>query len=142
MRTAKKKSASATSGTPAPMLAPATVELEYKKLFARFEEAFLTHNMKLMHTCLSPAFVWHLPNGQSAYGREAAMTAMRKRFAMPDGPRFTDSVFRFKGTTVIQTYNVEYRGADGQWRESRGMDIYEIAEGLIVSKDAFWKMLP
>ena len=142
MRTAKKKSAAAPADVPAPALAPATPEIEYKKLFARFEEAFLTRNMKLMHTCLSPAFVWHLPNGQSAYGREAAMAEMRKRFAMPDGPRFADSVLRFKGSTVIQTYNVEYRGVDGEWRTSRGMDLYEIANGLILRKDAFWQMIP
>ena len=142
MRTAKKKNAVAPTNASALALAPATPELEYKKLFARFEEAFLTHNIELMQTCLSPAFVWQLPNGQSAYGREAAMAEMRKRFVMPNGPKFSDSVLRFKGTTVIQTYNVEYLGADGGWRKSRGMDLYEIAGGLIVSKDAFWKMIP
>jgi len=141
MRTAKNKNAAAPTKAPAPALTPATPELEYKKLFARFEEAFLTHNLKLMQACLSPAFVWQLPNGRSAYGREAAMAEMRKRFSMPDGPKFSDSVLRFKGTTVIQTYNVEYLGADGEWRKSRGMDLYEIADGLIVSKDAFWKMI-
>ena len=120
-----------------------TPELEYKKLFTRFEEAFLTQNMKLMGTCLSAAFTWHLSNGQSVYGREAAMAEMRKRFAMPNGPRFSNSVWRFKGKTVVQTYDVEYCGPDGVWRQSRGMDLYEIADdGLIVSKDAYWKMIP
>lgn len=136
MKATRKKTASDALET-----LPASEELEYKKLFTRFEEAFMTRNMRLMQTCLSPAFVWHLPNGQSAYGRDAAMAEMRKRFAMPDGPRFSDSVFRFKGNTVIQTYNVEYRGADGAWRQSNGMDLYEIADGLIVSKDAYWKMI-
>ena len=142
MKAARKKTAAAPSSQPATSVLPATAELEHKKLFTRFEEAFLTRNMKLMQTCLSPAFVWHLPNGDAAYGRDAAMAEMRKRFAMPEGPKFANSVVRFVGNTVVQTYTVEYRGADGAWRKPPGMDLYEIADGLIVSKDAFWKLIP
>ena len=43
---------------------------------------------------------------------------------------------------MIQTYRVDYLGPDGRWRESRGMDLYEIRNGLIACKDAYWKMIP
>ena len=67
---------------------------------------------------------------------------MERRFATPNGPRFSDVVWRFKGTTVIQTYTVEYMGPDRKWRRGQGMDLYEIADGLIFIKDAFWKIVP
>ena len=70
------------------------------------------------------------------------LAEMERRFAMPNGPRFSASVWRFKGTTVIQTYEVEFMGADGRWRASLGMDLYEIGGGLITRKDAYWKMIP
>jgi nuclear transport factor 2 (NTF2) superfamily protein len=121
---------------------PASDEMGYKKLFTRFEEAFTTQDIAMLRSCLSPAFQWHLPNGQVVYGREEALSEMERRFAMPNGPRFSASVWRFKDTTVIQTYDVEYAGPDGRWRQSRGMDLYEIGDGLITRKDAYWKMIP
>lgn len=124
------------------LVVPASDEIGYKKLFTRFEEAFETRDLVAIRACLSPAFQWHMPNGRNVYGREEALAEMERRFAMPDGPRFSASVWRFKGTTVIQTYEVEYLGHDGRWRQSRGMDLYEIGDGLIVRKDAYWKMIP
>lgn len=119
-----------------------TDEMCHKKLFIRFEEAFLSRDISMLRGCLSPAFQWHLPNGQVVYGREEALLEMSRRFAMPNAPRFSASVWRFKDTTVIQTYDVEYLGTDGRWRQSKGMDLYDIGDGLITRKDAYWKMIP
>lgn len=121
---------------------PAADEIGYKKLFTRFEEAFTTQDITMLRSCLSPAFQWHLPNGQVVYGREEALSEMERRFAMLNGPRFSASVWRFKDTTVIQNYDVEFLGSDGRWRQSKGMDLYEIGDGLITRKDAYWKMVP
>lgn len=117
-------------------------EMGYKKLFTRFEEAFLGKDIAALGQCLSPAFVWNLPNGESIYGRDPALDEMARRFAMPNGPKFSRSVWRFKGKTVIQTYKVKYLGPDGRWRKSRGLDVYKIRGGLIARKDAYWKMIP
>ncbi|PHP65436.1 hypothetical protein CSC94_18935 [Zhengella mangrovi] len=127
---------------PVALVVPADDEIGYKKLITRFEEAFITRDMKAIGDCLSPSFQWHLPNGQVAYGKKEALEEMERRFAMPNAPRFSGSVWRFKDTTVIQTYDVEYLGADGKWRQSKGMDLYEIGGGLITVKDAYWKMIP
>jgi hypothetical protein len=117
-------------------------EIGYKKLFTQFEEAFLGRDMKALGKCLSPSFEWRLPNGDVVYGKEEALVEMERRFAMPNGPKFSKSVWRFKGKTVIQTYRVKYLGPDGKWRKSRGMDLYKIRKSLIARKDAFWKMIP
>ena len=117
-------------------------ELAYRKLMAKFEEGFITQNLQMIGECLLPSFEWRMPNGEVAHGREIALAAMEERFAMPNAPRFSRSVWRFQGRTVIQTYHVDYPGPDGRWRESRGMDLYEIRDGLIACKDAYWKMIP
>jgi len=124
------------------LITQSTDEIEYKKLFTRFEEAFSTHDIGEIGRCLSPAFQWRQPNGDVIYGKQEALSEMERRFATPNGPRFSDVVWRFKGTTVIQTYTVEYMGPDRKWRRGQGMDLYEIADGLIFIKDAFWKIVP
>lgn len=126
----------------APLTVPADDEMGHKKLFTKFEEAFTTRDIAALRECLSPAFTWKLPNGQVVYGRDAALDEMERRFAMPNGPRFSASVWRFRGNTVLQTYDVEYFGPDGVWRLSQGFDLYEIGGGLIALKDAYWKMIP
>ena len=117
-------------------------EIGYKKLFTKFEEAFTLQDLKMIGECLSPAVQWHLPNGKVIYGRKEVLREMEHRFAMPNGPRFSASVWKFLGMIVHQTYEVEYAGPDGKWRKSKGFDVYEIGDGLIVRKDAYWKMIP
>lgn len=117
-------------------------EMAHKALFTRFEAAFLAKDIAALRECLSPSFEWRLPNGEVVYGKEEALAEMERRFAMPGGPKFSRSVWRFRGRTVIQTYRVTYTGADGKPRKSRGMDLYKIRKGLIARKDAFWKMIP
>lgn len=123
------------------VVAPTTT-MEYKKLFTRFEEAFSQQDLVAIAKCLSPAFRWSKPNGATFFGKKDALAEMERAFATPNGPRFSEVVWRFKDSTVIQTYDVEYLAADGKWRRSKGLDIYEIGDGLITVKDAFWKSIP
>ena len=109
---------------------------------AKFEEGFTRQDLEMIGECLLPSFEWRMPNGEVAQGRDNALAAMERRFGMPDAPRFGRSVWRFQGRTVIQTYRVDHPGPDGRWRQSRGMDLYEIRDGLIACKDAYWKMIP
>ena len=109
---------------------------------AKFEEGFMRQDLATIGECLLPSFEWRMPNGEVASGKDNALAAMEQRFGMPNAPRFSRSVWRFWGTTVIQTYHVDYPGPGGRWRKSRGMDLYEIRDGLIACKDAYWKMVP
>ena len=127
---------------PAKLVVPASDEMGYKKLFTKFEEAFLAADIKMIGECLSPAFQWNLPNGQNIYGKAEALAEMERRFAMPNGPKFSRALWKFRGKTVIQTYRVEFQGPDGKWRKTKGMDLYKIRDGLIARKDAYWKMVP
>ncbi len=121
---------------------PASDEMGYKKLFTKFEEGFLAQDLTMIGECLSPAFQWRLPNGDVVYGKKEALGEMGRRFATPNGPKFSKAIWRFEGQTVLQSYEVEYLGPDGRWRPSKGFDLYEIGDGLITLKDAYWKMIP
>lgn len=128
---------------PRPLQVQTDPDMALKAVFTRFEAAFLAQDIAAIRTCLSPAFQWHLPNGQIVYGREEALAEMECRFAMPGGPKFSGTVWRFLPEgRVLQTYRVEYAGPDGKWRQSRGFDAYETGDGLITLKDAYWKMIP
>ena len=122
--------------------APVSDEMDYKKLFTKFEEGFLSQDLEMIGECLSPAFQWRLPNGEVVYGKKEALAEMDRKFATPNGPKFERAIWRFEGETVLQSYKVEYMGPDGRWRKSTGFDIYEIGDGLITLKDAYWKMIP
>lgn len=121
---------------------PVSDEMDYKKLFTKFEEGFLAQDLTMIGECLSPAFQWRLPNGDVVYGKKEALAEMDRRFATPNGPKFSKSIWRFEGETVLQSYEVEYLGPDGRLRPSKGFDLYEIGDGLITLKDAYWKMIP
>lgn len=85
----------------APPVAAPDDEMSYKALFTRFEAAFLAKDIAALRECLSPSFEWRLPNGEVVYGKEEALAEMERRFAMPGGPKFSRSVWRFRGRTVI-----------------------------------------
>ena len=125
-----------------PVAAEVAPDIACRKLMAKFEEGFMRQDLATIGECLLPSFEWRMPNGEVAYGRDNALAAMEKRFGIPNGPRFSRSVWRFRGRTVIQTYRVDYPGPDGRWRKSRGMDLYKIRDGLIARKDAYWKWIP
>ena len=115
------------------------MEAEVKDLMKRFETAFMAKDVDAIMDCLAPRFEWHLPDGTEARGRKATRAALQARLSAPGGPQFSQSKFRYLGNTVIQTYRVKFKGADGKARETRGLDVYKITNGLIARKDAYWK---
>ncbi len=110
-----------------------------EKLMKRFERAFISKDVDAVMTCLAPRFEWHLPDGTVVRGLKAVRTALENRLGASSGPRFTHSKFTYFGDTVMQTYRVSYKGPDGKARQTRGLDVYRIANGRIARKDAYWK---
>ena len=115
------------------------LECNTKALMKRFEAAFMAKDVDAVLTCLAPRFEWHLPDGTTVRGLKAVRVAMETRFNAPNAPRFSHSKFSYHDETVIQTYRVSFKGADGKSRQTRGLDVYRIANGLITRKDAYWK---
>lgn len=109
---------------------------QHQELFKRFGIAFMKKNVEAVAECLSADFVWSMPDGNTFEGKETALDAMRKRFADANGPVFSDSTFEFYGDRIVQTYQVKVGG-----KQLAGADIYEVSNGLISRKDAYWKQL-
>lgn len=115
------------------------MDCNVKDLMKRFEKAFMAKDVDAIMACLAPRFEWHMPDGGMSRGRAATRAALEARLNAPGGPQFSQSKFRYLGDTVIQTYRVKFKGADGKTRETRGLDVYKITNGLIARKDAYWK---
>ena len=118
-------------------------DLANRKLIAKFEEGFDEAGPE-NDRGMSPAFL-RVADAQRRGRLRPGKRARRHGEAFRDAertPKFSRSVWRFRGRAVIQTYRVEYLGPDGRWRKSRGMDLYKIRDGLIARKDAYWKMIP
>jgi ketosteroid isomerase-like protein len=112
---------------------------DIKALMKRFETAFMSKDVDAVMECLAPRFEWHLPDGTQVRGLKAVRAALEARLNAPGGPRFSHSKFAYYGDTVIQTYRVSFKGADGKPRQTRGLDVYKTVNGLIARKDAYWK---
>jgi hypothetical protein len=74
-------------------------------------------------------------------GREACIAFLKERFASPVGPKFSDSHLNVLGQTVVQNYKVSVPLPGGKALTLDGTDVYQIRDGLIAVKDAYWKQI-
>jgi uncharacterized protein (TIGR02246 family) len=110
-------------------------------LMQRFEAGYASGNAEAIAACLAPDVVWILPDARVLKGREACLTFLKERFASPVGPRFSDSHMNVLGQTVVQHYKVSVTLPGGQSTPYDGTDVYQIRDGLIARKDAYWKQV-
>jgi hypothetical protein len=66
---------------------------------------------------------------------------LKERFASPTGPKFSNSHMNVLGQTVVQNYKVSVPLPGGQSVTLDGTDVYQIRDGLIARKDAYWKQI-
>ena len=110
-------------------------------LMQRFEAGYATANAEAIVACFSPAVVWSLPDSRVLNGRAACLAFLKERFASPAGPKFSDSHMNVLGQTVVQNYKVSVPMPGGQSVTLDGTDVYQIRDGLIARKDAYWKQI-
>jgi hypothetical protein len=107
----------------------------------RFEAGYETVSAEAIVACFAPDVVWILPDSRVLNGREACLAFLKERFASPTGPKFSDSHMHVLGQTVVQNYKVTVPLPGGQTGTYDGTDVYQIRNGLIARKDAFWKQV-
>jgi uncharacterized protein (TIGR02246 family) len=110
-------------------------------LMQRFEAGYAAVNAEAIVACFAPDVVWTLPDSRVLHGRAACLTFLKERFASPTGPKFSDSHMNVLGQTVVQNYKVSVPLPGGQSVALDGTDVYQIRDGLIVRKDAYWKQI-
>ena len=110
-------------------------------LMRRFEQGYEMVNAEAIVACFAPDVVWTLPDSRVLRGREACQAFLKERFASPTGPKFSDSHINVLGQTVVQNYKVGVPLPGGQSVTLDGTDVYQIRDGLIAVKDAYWKQI-
>jgi hypothetical protein len=107
----------------------------------RFEAGYAAINAEAIVACFAPDVVWTLPDSRVLLGREACIAFLKERFASPTGPKFSDSHLNVLGQTVVQNYKVSVPLPGGKALTLDGTDVYQIRDGLIAVKDAYWKQI-
>ena len=110
-------------------------------LMQRFEAGYVAVNAEAIVACFAPDVVWTLPDSRVLRGREACIAFLKERFASPVGPKFSDSHLNVLGQTVVQNYKVGVPLPGGKALTLDGTDVYQIRDGLIAVKDAYWKQI-
>jgi ketosteroid isomerase-like protein len=110
-------------------------------LMHRFEAGYVAVNAEAIVACFAPDVVWTLPDSRVLRGREACIAFLKERFASPVGPKFSDSHLNVLGQTVVQNYKVSVPLPGGKALTLDGTDVYQIRDGLIAVKDAYWKQI-
>lgn len=110
-------------------------------LMRRFEQGYEMVSAEAIVACFAPDVVWTLPDSRVLRGREACLAFLKERFASPAGPKFSDSHMNVLGQTVVQNYKVGVPLPGGQSVTLDGTDVYQIRDGLIAVKDAYWKQI-
>ncbi|WP_090139650.1 nuclear transport factor 2 family protein [Limnohabitans sp. DM1] len=130
----RKALGAASSPTPA-------ADASVAALMRRFEAGYETVSAEAIVACFAPDVVWILPDSRVLNGREACLAFLKERFASPTGPKFSDSHMNVLGQTVVQNYKVSVPLPGGQTGTYDGTDVYQIRNGLIARKDAYWKQV-
>ena len=110
-------------------------------LMQRFEAGYAAVNAEAIVACFAPDVVWTLPDSRVLRGHAACLSFLKERFASSAGPKFSDSHFNVLGQTVVQNYKVNVTMPGGQSVTLDGTDVYQIRDGLIARKDAYWKQI-
>jgi hypothetical protein len=110
-------------------------------LMRRFEAGYEAVSAEAIVACFAPDVVWSLPDARVLRGRAACLAFLKERFASPAGPKFSDSHMNVLGQTVVQNYKVSVPLPGGQMGTFDGTDVYQIRDGLIARKDAYWKQV-
>lgn len=121
---------------------------ELQALFRRFGKAFNAGDVEAIAACVTPDFRWIMargpeaPHGRIVEGREALRAALAEREQELSGVRFSEARVFAAGEFVVGTFRMTAtRRAGGTAVDLRGCDIYTLRDGLIASKDSYWKQV-
>tara|TARA_R110001606_G_scaffold30947_1_gene95119 strand:+ start:290 stop:682 length:393 start_codon:yes stop_codon:yes gene_type:complete len=117
-------------------------------LMRAFGKAFNRADVDGILACVTEDFEWrqaagpNAPDGSIVSGREAVRQALADRDTMYRDMRFSEAeVFMAGETRVIGTFRATGKYASGESLDVRGVDIYTLRDGLIATKDSYWKII-
>jgi len=117
-------------------------------LLRRFGKAFNRADVDGILACVTDDFVWvqatgpDAPDGCIRRGAEEVRQAIAERAEIVRDVRFSETEVHFTADRIIGTFRATGTNiADGSSYDVRGVDIYIVRDGLIASKDSYWKQI-
>jgi steroid delta-isomerase-like uncharacterized protein len=115
-------------------------------LLKEFLEAFNRHDLDSIMNYFAENCVFYMPRGSAPrgnryVGKEEVRAGLAKRFeGIPDVHYGADQ--HWVGDDFgVSEWTLTGTSASGQKIEVRGVDLLEFADGKIIRKDSFWKIL-
>src|SRR3989338_8308166 len=123
------------------MYKPVTV-----KILKGFLKAFNQHNLDSIMEYFAENCVFYMPRGSTSRGdRYVGKTEVRaglaKRFEGIPDVHYGNDKHWVCGDFGVSEWTLTGTSASGKKIEVRGVDLLEFAEGKIIRKDSFWKIL-
>jgi ketosteroid isomerase-like protein len=116
------------------------------ELLKSFLEAFNRHDLDAIMDCFAEDCVFYMPRGAGPrgdryVGKQEVRKGLAKRFEGIPDVHYGDDQHWVCGDLGVSEWTLTGTSASGQQIEVRGVDLLEFAEGKVIRKDAFWKIV-
>jgi ketosteroid isomerase-like protein len=123
------------------MSEPATIEL-----LEGFLEAFNRHDLDAIMGYFADDCVFYMPRGSAPrgdryVGKEEVRAGLASRFEGIPDVHYGDDRHWACGDLGVSEWTLTGTSVAGKKVEVRGVDLIELADGKIIRKDSFWKIL-
>jgi len=116
------------------------------ELLKRFLEAFNRHDLDSIMSYFADDCVLFMPRGAKPrgdryVGKKEVRVGLAKRFEGIPDVHYGDDRHWICGDLGVSEWTLTGTSASGQHIEVRGVDLLEFAEGKLIRKDSFWKII-
>ena len=117
-------------------------------LLKKFSKAFNGNDIAGTEACITADFKWifyegsNAPDGEIFHGAKAACAAVQARSARADKEiEFSEAEEYQAGDKIFTLYRAKGSFCDSGPFDVRAIDVYSFENGLLVSKDTYWKII-
>ena len=115
-------------------------------LLKEFLEAFNRHDLDSIMDYFADECVFYMPRGTKPrgnqyVGKKEVRAGLAKRFEGIPDVHYGDDKHWVCGDFGVSEWTLTGTSVSGQQIEVRGVDLLEFAQGKIIRKDSFWKIL-
>jgi ketosteroid isomerase-like protein len=117
-----------------------------ENLLKGFLDAFNRHDLDAITDYFADDCVFYMPRGSGPRGdryagKEAVRAGLAKRFEGIPDVHYGEDRHWACGDFGVSEWTLTGTSASGRRIEVRGVDLLEFAQGKIIRKDSFWKLL-
>ena len=116
------------------------------ELLKGFLDAFNRHDLNAIMDHFAEDCVFYMPRGAKPRGdryagKQEVRAGLAKRFEGIPDVHYGDDQHWVCGDLGVSEWTLTGTSTSGKYIEVRGVDLLEFAEGKIIRKDAFWKIV-